>query len=306
MTKPLKYHAGEIAVQQRANAFDPADLDGNGLGSTFDPRVDAFLRSQRWAIISGLDSEGKVWVSCIWGSPGFMNVETERSLAIRASLPATDPLVRSFREGEEIGILALDPARRRRMRINGRARWEGEILRVSPSEVYGNCPKYIQRRELLAGDQPLAPQVASGSVLSADQREWIQKADTFFIGSINVEAGLDCSHRGGNPGFVQATGPNQIAFPDYAGNNMFQTLGNFELDPRAGLLFIDFESGATLQMTGKAVVSWDEARLARWPGAQSLIEFHVERVQETTRALPLRWRLLDYSPFNPEAGGGYQ
>src|SRR4051812_7484051 len=77
MTKPLKYHSGEIAVQQRANAFDPADLDGNGLGSTFDPRISAFLRSQRWAIISGLDSDRKVWVSCIWGSPGFMNLEAE-------------------------------------------------------------------------------------------------------------------------------------------------------------------------------------------------------------------------------------
>jgi predicted pyridoxine 5'-phosphate oxidase superfamily flavin-nucleotide-binding protein len=116
---------------------------------------------------------------------------------------------------------------------------------------------------------------------------------------MHAEAGLDCSHRGGNPGFVRATGPDTITFPDYAGNNMFQTLGNLELDSRAGLLFIDFETGSTLQLTGRATVHWDKERLTSWPGAQRVIEFQLERIQETAQALPLRWRLLDYSPFNP-------
>jgi predicted pyridoxine 5'-phosphate oxidase superfamily flavin-nucleotide-binding protein len=299
MTEPLKYHPGEIAVQQRADAFDPADLDGNGLATSFDSRVSAFLSLQRWAVISGLDQEANIWVSCLWGPPGFLKAENAGSLAIHAYLPKGDPLSATFTEAGQIGIVVLDPATRRRTRINGTARSDGKAIHISTREVYANCPKYIQRREVSSESHPIAASVESYSELTAPQQRWIERADTFFIGTMHAEAGLDCSHRGGNPGFVRATGPNTITFPDYAGNNMFQTLGNLELDSRTGLLFIDFETGSTLQLTGRANVHCDKERLTSWPGAQRLIEFHVERIQETAHALPLRWRLLDYSPFNP-------
>jgi uncharacterized protein len=299
MTEPLKYHPGEIAVQQRADAFDPADLDGNGLATSFDSRVSGFLSLQRWAVISGLDQEANIWVSCLWGPPGFLKVEEAGSLAIHAHLPENDPLRATFIDTREIGIVVLDSATRRRTRINGAARSDGKTIHVSTREVYANCPKYIQRREVSSESHTVAASVESYSELKAPHHQWIERADTFFIGTMHAEAGLDCSHRGGNPGFVRATGPDTITFPDYAGNNMFQTLGNLELDSRAGLLFIDFETGSTLQLTGRATVHWDKERLTSWPGAQRVIEFQLERIQETAQALPLRWRLLDYSPFNP-------
>ncbi len=54
---------------------------------------------------------------------------------------------------------------------------------------------------------------------------------------------------------------------------MFQTLGNLVVDPRAGLLFIDFEQGWTLQLTGKASIIWDEKIIASVAGAQRLLLF---------------------------------
>src|SRR5947207_10445474 len=285
MSAPLYYHPGEIAVQQRAGAFEPADLQGNGLGTLFDDRAARFLAQQPWAILAAQDPAGALWVSLLHGPQGFLKVEAPGTLAIQASLPAGDPLVDAFKEEAGIGLLVLDPQTRRRMRVNGWGRSEpGDVLRVRPREVYGNCPKYIQRRALAGdGTSPPEPPV-TGSRLSAAQREWIGRSDTFFIGTRHAEAGADCSHRGGQPGFVRAVDDQRVLFPDYAGNNMFQTLGNLALSPQAGLLFVDFESGHLLQLTGNATVLWDAERLAAWPGAQRLLEFTVNTVQETPHA----------------------
>ena len=303
MAVPLKYHEGEIAVQKRANAFDPAELDGNGLGTSFDSRATAFLAEQTWATIAALDGRGRIWSSVLHGTAGFLQVDDnddKNTLTIQASLPAGDPLAESFRSENDMGMLVLDPRSRRRLRINGRAQAiENGTFVVTTREVYNNCPKYIQRREVMdvvpaeIGDA----KVTSG--LDAEQRYCIARADTFFIGSWHAQAGVDCSHRGGNSGFVLARGAQTVVFPDYSGNNMFQTLGNLSLDSRAGLLFLDFETGDVLQLTGNATVFWDAASLKDWPGAQRLVEFEITEVIARRKAVPLRWHFIDHSPANP-------
>jgi hypothetical protein len=80
---------------------------------------------------------------------------------------------------------------------------------------------------------------------------------------------------------------------------MLNTLGNLAVNQSAGLLFIDFENGDTLQVSGSAGIIWDEGRAAEFAGAERVVEFDVEEVVETHGALPLRWRLEEYSPFNP-------
>jgi predicted pyridoxine 5'-phosphate oxidase superfamily flavin-nucleotide-binding protein len=300
MTAPLKYHEGEIAVQQRADAFDPSELEGNGLGAIFDARASTFLAEQSWVVLAALDGRGRVWSSVLHGSPGFIRVENEKTLAIQASLAANDPLAESFQSENEIGILILDPRVRRRLRINGRGQVKRDrTLVVETREVYVNCPKYIQRREIANVVPGEAGEVLVSSALDAEQRYRIARADTFFIGSTHATAGVDCSHRGGNPGFVLAHGERRLSFPDYSGNNMFQTLGNLSLDSRAGLLFLDFETGNSLQLTGTAAAVWDSPRLKDWPGARRLIDFEIAEVIVRKNAVPLRWRFIDYSPANP-------
>src|SRR5262249_41770295 len=100
--------------------------------------------------------------------------------------------------------------------------------------------------------------------------------------------------------FLQVTNPTTLVWPDYGGNSMFQTLGNLATDNRAGLLLVDWSSGGTLQMTGRARVIWDQLHVASYPGAERLVEYEVEEVRETVHASPLRWRLLDPSPYNPQ------
>jgi hypothetical protein len=92
---------------------------------------------------------------------------------------------------------------------------------------------------------------------------------------------------------------HQLVWPDYSGNTMFQTLGNIVVNPQAGLLFIDFKSGRTLQLTGRARILWEPERTAEFAGAERLVEFDVEGVVEIDGAHSLEWRFLDYSPENP-------
>jgi ferredoxin-NADP reductase len=100
---------------------------------------------------------------------------------------------------------------------------------------------------------------------------------------------MDASHRGGEPGFVHVDGDARLVFPDYAGNNHFNTLGNLILDPRAGLLFVDFAAGSLLQLTGRARIDWGSDAVARFAGARRLVAFDVDEIVDLPAALPLRW-----------------
>ncbi|MDX2167339.1 MAG: pyridoxamine 5'-phosphate oxidase family protein, partial [Deltaproteobacteria bacterium] len=141
--------------------------------------------------------------------------------------------------------------------------------------------------------------VQRGAGLDAAQRAWIAAADTCFIATAHPTRGADASHRGGAPGFVQVVDEHTLRWPDYAGNGMFQTLGNLATRPAAGLLFVDFASGAALQLTGSARVSWDAADAAAMAGAERVVEFHVAAVVERRGAVPAGWQFLEASPHNP-------
>ena len=172
---------------------------------------------------------------------------------------------------------------------------------VRVAQAYGNCPKYIQRREPLsvAAAVATAADTTRGTALAAAQRTAVERADTFFLATAHP-SGADVSHRGGRPGFVRVEGDGRtLVWPDYAGNTMFMSLGNITVDPHAGVLFVDFETGTTLQCTGRARIDWNPQRAAAFPGAQRLVELAIDEVGETRHASPVRWRLVEPSPFNP-------
>jgi hypothetical protein len=167
--------------------------------------------------------------------------------------------------------------------------------------VFGNCPKYIQRR---FPREWLAPQgdgvAVVGSALDASQRALVETADTLFVASRHPTRGTDASHRGGRPGFVTVTEDGaSLTFPDYPGNNMFQALGNLAVDPAIGLLFVDFKSGRTLQLSGDAEIVWDESRLAASPGAQRLIDVRVRELVDRPHGSALGWELVEPYRLNP-------
>lgn len=292
---------GEVVVRRRAGV-DADDWGSASVTNTIPEVAAEFLRGQRLLIVSAR-RDGEIWVTVLHGHPGFVQVVDESTLAITARIPAVDPLGTAFDDRQEIGILAIEPATRRRMRINGHVRAAGNQLLVATDQVYSNCPKYIQTRTITAERAtPPGTQVVTPTLTSSQQR-WVTSADTFFIGTGASGYGLDVSHRGGNPGFIDVLEPGRIAWPDYTGNSMFMTLGNLELDRHAGLLFIDWERGHTLHVAGRARVDWDEERAARHPGAHRIVDMEVHQVMQIDNRAPLSWQLNKYSRFNPSLRG---
>jgi predicted pyridoxine 5'-phosphate oxidase superfamily flavin-nucleotide-binding protein len=187
------------------------------------------------------------------------------------------------------------------MRVNGTAELRNGCLHLHTEQVFANCPKYIHTRAL----REPSPQACAGAIvrrgarLTAPQRGSIGTSDTFFVATAHPDGSLDVSHRGGNPGFVRVLDERRLAWPDYVGNSFFMTLGNLELNPRCGLLVLDWERGDTLQLSGTAVVDWSPERAESLPGARRVVDFTVDRVVETTGAHGLRWSLEALSRFTP-------
>ena len=289
------YHRGELSVQRRAG------VDGVGYSgrSVIPPHFAAFAETARMAVLSSADQEGAVWASLLTGEPGFAWAFRPDVFRVEALPRDGDPGRVNLATQDDVGLLVFDPGTRRRIRVNGRATLIDGGFDVRIHETYGNCQQYIQRREYLRDGNGARPAISSADLLSAAQQERIRRADTFFFGTRAPGIGADASHRGGRPGFVEVSDARTLLFPDYPGNNFFNTLGNLEVDPRAGLLFVDFENGDVLQLTGAAHVLWDASAAARYPGAQRLLRFDTARVLDAPSASPLRMRLLEYSPFNP-------
>jgi hypothetical protein len=297
------YHAGELEVQERAGVRHQADAISEMILPFVPPAVGGFVSAQRLAVVGSVGSDGRVWASAVIGDPGFLNIPDERTLQIESPVHGDDPLWENLRGNPQIGVLILDAAARRRMRVNGAAQLSDPGLSVKARQVYSNCTKYIQRRVPAAAEANTVSRHGTRSPgLSQDQQDWINRADTFFLATFHPEAGSDASHRGGMPGFVSALGANELEWPDYSGNNMFQSLGNLLVYPKAGLLFVDFEGGSTLQLTGDAVIVWDKEQALRFPGAKRLLKFHLDEVIATEGAFVQRWQLVDYSPANPRSG----
>lgn len=294
------YHEGEVAVQRRAGVRGRAEKMA-GMVERAVPTSDdvrALVSDQPHAVVTSVDRDGAVWVSFLTGDPGFISIEGERTVRFAADPSAGDPLADHLRSGMAAGVLLVDPRNRNRLRLNGVARPTGDGIELVTEEVFPNCPKYIQQRSFERVADVTSTERTTSEGLRPAHREWIESADTFFIGSHYPETGADASHRGGDPGFVTVDG-DTIVYPDYPGNSMFCTLGNITANSRVGLLFVDFTDGRTLQVTGRATVVWDADRIARYDGAERLVEITAERTVELPNGNPLRWSFEERSPFNP-------
>ncbi|MFI5616674.1 pyridoxamine 5'-phosphate oxidase family protein [Streptomyces sp. NPDC051567] len=292
--KPV-YHRGSPAVQERVGVRGPAERVGRSVGAGIREVAAAFLALQPHLVVGAADPEGQLWASLLTGAPGFVRATAPDRMTVTGGLPAGDPLARALATaGTPVGTLALDPRTRRRMRLNGLVDpvpVPGGFA-VAAREVFSNCPKYLQKRRPLGPVPEGAGVLRRGYALTPGQERAVRAADTFFVATTAPGEGADASHRGGMPGFVEVVSPVELFWPDYPGNAMFLTLGNLATDPRAGLLFPDWESGAVLQLSGRA-------RTECGADGGRGVRFRVESVRESLHPGRLRWSAPEYSPANP-------
>jgi predicted pyridoxine 5'-phosphate oxidase superfamily flavin-nucleotide-binding protein len=295
MREPSPFHPGEQALQSRAGRRASSERAGRLMILDFMPEEHReFFASLPLVLVGSVDGTGRPWASLLQGAPGFLASPEPRTLRISARPAADDPLAKNLSAGAPLGFLGIEFHTRRRNRMNGTVtQLDARGFEVGVDQSFGNCPKYIQARAPVAANPPLpgASHVV-GATLSARADDLIGRADTFFIASAAPGAGVDVSHRGGKPGFVRITsvgGRTLLTAPDFAGNSLFNTFGNLALEPRCGLLFVDFSSGDLLQLTGRAEIVWDGPELDAFAGAQRLLRFEVEEGVLREGALALRW-----------------
>ena len=306
------YHAGELLVQERVGVLSEGEKNSQVIQDSIMRGALRFLSQQSMAVLGSLDQDRNVWASIFLGKPGFMNAADERTVTFdRTTMVHNphDPFWDNIMQHPEVGMLAIELASRRRLRVNGTiTRASDDLLQLHVEESYPNCPKYIQKRQINTlgnGTDPSPLILERGDVLGSNQQALIIRADTFFVASAHPERGVDASHRGGNPGFVTVVDQDTLRIPDYPGNSMFNTLGNFTVNPRAGLIFLDFESHRTLQLIGRPEIVYHvDDPAGETGGTKRYWQFHIDRWLEIGPVPHLAGSLLDCSPHNPPVRNG--
>jgi uncharacterized protein len=288
------FHADEITAQQLAQVH----VGGTGIRPFMPDQHREFFARLAYLFVSVPDLNGWPVATILTGAPGFARATTPVTLRVGALPGTSDPAAPGFAVGNEIGILGLDLATRRRNRANGRiTAVDRDGFAVAVSQSFGNCAQYIQTRTI-HHRQGMANAGANAiDGLDDAGRGLIAASDTFFVASrsradVGRDGGLDVSHRGGRPGFVRADG-NALFIPDFKGNRFFNTFGNFLGDNRAGLLFVDFVSGDLLQVTGRATIDWNPGEIHPG-GAQRVWRVDVSRSWWRRGVLPFAW---DFGTF---------
>lgn len=308
MEQRSPWHRGEVALRTAAGVA--ARLEEVGHRVIRDHLIEQhrqFFPLLPMVVLGSVNGAGEAWATIRTGAPGFLHAPDETHLQIDLARDPDDPAEAGLEDGADAALLGIDLSTRRRNRLNGRVIRKARGFSLAVEQSFGNCPKYIQRRDLGVGPAdpgavPDAARVELGE-LAGDALDLVNRADTFFVATYvdDGEGGraVDVSHRGGPPGFVTVE-DGALVVPDYAGNFFFNTLGNILANPRAGLTFLDFETGDLLQMTGRAEllpVGADSGESAR---SWSFVPSHLVWRRG---AVALRWHLLEMSPHLPTASG---
>ena len=308
------FHEGELAVQARVGVPDQAArMRARAIRPFMPDQHRAFYGQLPFMVTGALDASGQPWASAAFGPPGFVASPDAQSLIMAGTPVLASQLDMQLAGGHKLGLLGIELQTRRRNRVNTEItanNAQGLVLKVDQS--FGNCPQYIQTRDLawredgadLSGVAPAVEANATDKV----PRRIITGSDMFFIASRTAEissdarTGTDVSHRGGKPGFVRVSEEGVLSFPDFSGNMFFNTLGNIQSDPRVGLFFPDFATGDAVFVAGKAHVEWDGPNVNAFEGAERLVHVAAQRTVLAKGALPVVGKLVEAWPRLEETG----
>ncbi|KAI9878708.1 MAG: hypothetical protein M1830_010752 [Pleopsidium flavum] len=280
-----------------------------------------------------LDKEGKPWTTIWGGEPGFSRpiahsiigiktlVDRKNDPVVETLLGASDDgeVIREESKGRMVSGLAIDLASRRRVKLAGRMvagalgqlGGEGEVdesakgemqLVVKIEQSLGNCPKYLNSKHIYPS-LPEPKLISSTPHLPQQAIDLLSKSDLFFISSSNRESDMDTNYRGGPPGFVRVLNNDSngtaIVYPEYSGNRLYQTLGNLQTTPQAGLVFPDLDTGDVLYVTGttEILVGKDAATLL--PRSNLAVKVTITASRFVEKGLAFRGHNGERSPYNP-------
>ncbi|GFN20961.1 hypothetical protein AtubIFM55763_006076 [Aspergillus tubingensis] len=343
------WHPGEVAIQGQLGYATAVSSHWTAVENQLREQHQIFHTSNLPFIpLTTTDADGRPWGGIVAGSTGtvgFVDSPNLKSLVFRPRLWEGDPILPTLqgwrsvkditnhqmegRRSEERSLtagLGIEFPTRRRNKFAGKIQMVKAmshydyIFEVEITEALGNCPKYINVRQLdpfpwakphlvyqslhMAPTEKLPPEVI----------DMIESADTVFVATIHrpdpTSAAMFPSHagmnsRGGFPGFlrVRPSDRRSVVLPDYSGNRFMNSLGNIESSGLAGFTIISFTTGDILYLTGTA-------RNYVGPSALEIMSRHATiTVLSTTgftlvrNALPVRQRKgseVGRSPYTPK------
>ncbi|PGH08228.1 hypothetical protein GX51_01382 [Blastomyces parvus] len=297
----------------------------------------AYLIQKSPLIALGItDNQGRPWTTIWGGEAGIAGPVAESLIGIRNFVDKTyDPVVETLYGGKVNGEvvkeegkgrlmsgLSLDLETRKRVKLMGRM-VAGNLagleatdpdkkgnepphagqaqLVVKIEQSLGNCPKYINRKQVT----PVVPNpklIADSPQLPPGAIELLGQVDTLFLSSAYEES-MSTNIRGGPPGFVRVVSNDingaVIAYPEYSGNRLYQTLGNLQMTPLAGYVFPGFENGNVLYLTGKTEILVGKAAAALLPRSNLAVKITVTSARYVENGLAFRGQPGQPSPYNP-------
>ncbi|KAI1018169.1 hypothetical protein LB505_001403 [Fusarium chuoi] len=319
-----EWHDGELAVQKQLKVPTRGNPTFPGLAPQYGMRV---MQSPLVAL-GTLDSEGRPWTTVWGGDRGFARPVAEGVLAFNSSVDAShDPVFRALwdgiddegvkqgvinrpngSEGKGMAGLSIDLETRDRVKLVGNmiagATVEGGKavqMAMAVTESLGNCPKYLNKKDIVPNE--MAPELVSDKLpLSQEALDLVVAADMFFLSSTNGVT-MDTNHRGGSPGFMRIIKNEddglELIYPEFSGNRLYQTLGNFRVNPLVGIAIPDYNTANVLYATGSAsILVGNEASfyLAR---TKLAVKISITAAKFVKSGLPFRGALGEYSPYNP-------
>jgi len=313
------FHRGEQAIQEKLGVREQMERFGNRVIRDHMPQQHReFYQQLPFIFVGHGDKYGWPWASILFNKPGFIQSPNDQSLQLNTEPVVGDPLLKAMDGNTKLGLLGIELETRRRNRLAAHITGSTDKqIQLSIDQSFGNCPQYIQKREYEFIDPNSMPKSSVEAMTEFDlsAQQLIANSDTFFVASFvnndstgdshcdsdkaessKASIGADVSHRGGKPGFIRVDNNKSLTIPDYLGNNHFNTLGNFVENPKAGLLFIDFEKGNILTLTGRVEILWDSEDSQYFTGAERLWTFHLEQGYRLNYSLPLRWKFNEFSP----------
>ncbi|EPS41159.1 hypothetical protein H072_4998 [Dactylellina haptotyla CBS 200.50] len=324
------WHSGERNMQRLVGV----NQGRNPTNWNLSPRAAQVISSSSLIAVGTTSSSGEPWASLLTGMPGFMQYVSKDTVAAQTVVPIGDPIYGSFGDegwGEDvdegdskgegmIAGLAIDLEHRLRQKFYGKSRRGMRKVEmgmslitfvISIEQSMGNCPKYINTRRL----EPVPATVPANltdkhevpTSLPQEALDLIARSDMFFVASRNGYQDMDVNHRGGPPGFVRVLpsapeAPTTMIWPEYSGNRLYQTLGNLQITPLAGLTFPDYNTGDMLYLTGKTEILVGEDAEKEMNRCKLAVKFTVTSARYSKGSLGLRLadpEEIGWSPYNP-------
>ena len=180
------YHDGSRELQDRFDTRRLADrIEERIVHDQIDDGDRAFIEARDMFFIATTDEDGQPQSSYKGGEPGFVRVLDEKTIAF----PLYDGngmylTAGNLRTTKKVGLLFIDFEGRKRMRLNGVASVADDdsllaefpeaqmIVRVTATEVFPNCPRYIHEYKLVKRSRFVPKRECETPVPQWKQSEW--------------------------------------------------------------------------------------------------------------------------------------